>query len=87
MRISMKKVIIQIILLACVSIIANAQKFITLSTKEQKSDKHRIVISEGNRVKCKFIDGSKIVGVIDKIMQDSIQINGQKKKRNYKYNY
>ena len=76
--IPMKKYIIQIMLLVCVSLISNAQKFITLSHREQKSDRFKIVISEGNRVKCRFIDGSKIVGIIDKIMDDSIQINGQK---------
>ncbi len=29
-------------------------------------------------MKCKFIDGSKIVGIIDKIAGDSIQISGRK---------
>lgn len=74
----MKKSIIQIILLVCVSLVSNAQKFITLSPREQKSSTYKIVISEGNRVKCRLIDGSKIVGIIDKIMEDSIQINGKK---------
>ncbi len=74
----MKNFIILTILLVCLTLIANAQKFITLSPREQKSDKHKIVIFEGNRVKCKFIDGSKIVGIIDKIAGDSIQISGRK---------
>ncbi|MBY0434816.1 MAG: hypothetical protein K2U26_11970 [Cyclobacteriaceae bacterium] len=74
----MKNSIIPIILLACFTLVANAQKFITLSVKEEKSRRDRIVIFEGNRVKCRFIDGSKIVGIIDKITDDSIQINGRK---------
>jgi hypothetical protein len=74
----MKKSIIQIILLVCFTLVANAQKFITLSAREEKSLRDKIVISEGNRVKCRFIDGSKIVGIIDKIMDDSIQISGKK---------
>ena len=74
----MIKYIFQIMLLVCTYVVSNAQKFITLSPREHKSDRHEVVISEGNRVKCKFIDGSKIVGIIDKIMEDSIQINGKK---------
>jgi hypothetical protein len=74
----MKKPIIQIIILVCVSFISNAQNFITLSPREQNSNQHKIVVSAGNRVKCKFINGSKIIGVVDKIMDDSIQINGKK---------
>lgn len=73
----MRKSYVQILLLVCVSFVSNAQKFITLSPREQKSGRHKIVISEGNRVKCKFINGSKVVGVINKIMDDSIKINGK----------
>jgi len=78
MCIPMIKSIFQIMLLVCMSVTSNAQKIITLSPREQKSSKHKIAISEGNRVKCRFTDGSKIVGDIDKIMDDSIQINGKK---------
>lgn len=71
----MKNFIVQVILFVCFTFIANAQKFITLSLREQKSGKAKVIISEGNRVKCRFVDGAKIVGVVDKIMVDSIQIN------------
>jgi len=77
MCLPMKNSIINIILV-CASLVSNAQKFITLSPREQKSGKHKIMISEGNRVKCRLIDGSKIVGIIERIMDDSIQISGEK---------
>lgn len=77
MCVPMKKSYVQFLLLVFVSFVSNAQKFITLSPRELKSGRDKIVISEGNRVKCKFINGSKVVGVIDKIMDDSIKINGK----------
>lgn len=74
----MMKSIIILVLMVCITLETNAQKIITLSPRDQKSGRHKIVVSEGNRVKCKFIDGSKIVGDINRIMVDSIQINGKK---------
>jgi hypothetical protein len=71
----MRSFIIQVILLICATLVSNAQKFITLTPREQKSGRDKIVVSEGNRIKCRFIDGSKIVGIVDKIFADSIQIN------------
>lgn len=78
MRVPMKSLALQMALLACLALEAGAQKFITLSHRDKKSARQQITIAEGNRVKCKFKDGSAVVGVVDKIMQDSIQIDGKK---------
>lgn len=54
-----------------------AQKLLVLSHNKKSSEKHRILISEGSRVKCKLTDGSKVAGTMEKIFTDTIHIGSQ----------
>jgi hypothetical protein len=78
MYLSVKSVIfISGTLLLCFPLISGAQKFIIITPKEWAQGKAEILISEGDRVKCRFTDNSRRVGILDKIGSDSIRINGK----------
>jgi hypothetical protein len=72
----MIKCIFQIILLISISTVSIAQKAIVLSKRNQRTNGSEILISTGDRVKCKFTNGEKVIGEVLSIGGDSVLIDG-----------
>jgi len=72
----MIKYIFQIILLISISTVSVAQKAIVLSKRNSRTNGGEILISAGDRVKCKFTNGEKVIGEVLSIGGDSILIDG-----------
>jgi hypothetical protein len=72
----MIKCIFQIILLISISTVSVAQKAIVLSKRNNRPNGGEILISAGDRVKCKFTNSEKVIGEVLSIGGDSILIDG-----------
>lgn len=66
-----------LVLLYSITGYVNAQAHIVLSPVRSAREKHKILVSEGSRVKCKLTNGRKVAGTMEKIFTDTIHIGSQ----------